>query len=114
MQLNHDHFPVLIFLVLFLGIAAVLLFIFSPTPPSAGSNISIDISVDKECTEGDTKNCVLDGCDGLIYCNDGKWSNCFIEKVCKPGSQKGCFEGCFGGYMTCNECGNGYEDCIYE
>ncbi|MCM8831426.1 MAG: hypothetical protein NC918_04475 [Candidatus Omnitrophica bacterium] len=68
----------------------------------------------KECLQGEKKNCYLDdGCKGEQICIDGSWSECYLKKICQPNKKIPCnLDGCSFGYKTCNECGDGWSECL--
>jgi len=70
---------------------------------------------EKECLEGEVKNCTYQNCPGKMICEGGKFSSCVIaQKICKSGDKVGCLiDGCKFGYRICNECGQ-YGECIIK
>ncbi len=105
------------FLVFFLISTLAYVFIYSPalSLPKSESTSSIEThSYEKKivCTDGANFSCMLGPCDGIRTCKKGQWSECYIIKVCFPGSNTSCNEnGCAVGHKTCNECGTGYGEC---
>lgn len=70
-----------------------------------------------DCIEGYEKDCITDnGCDGKIYCKDGKWTSCYKNKViCVPGSKTTCpLTSCLSGIKICNECGTDWGKCTTQ
>lgn len=69
--------------------------------------------LERECTGNETRDCIINGCDGYQPCRDGRFAACRKNKrVCKPGIKIGCsLDKCRFGYKTCNECGTGYGPC---
>lgn len=67
-----------------------------------------------ECSAGEARNCTLNGCPGTQKCYNGAYSSCVLpKKTCVPGRKIGCSsDSCKFGYMTCNECGTGYGECL--
>ena len=66
-----------------------------------------------ECTGGAKKICVTaDGCDGEMLCIGGKWSDCNVRSVCRPGRVAPCpLDSCSFGLRTCNACGDSWSPC---
>ncbi|MFA5381773.1 MAG: hypothetical protein WC356_01310 [Candidatus Micrarchaeia archaeon] len=67
-----------------------------------------------ECFENETKDCItINNCDGVIYCRNGKWTNCYKNKViCVPNSSTTCaLTPCSAGIKICNECGTEWGEC---
>jgi hypothetical protein len=86
----------------------------SITAEGEGCTSSRAITVlERECTGNETRDCIVNGCDGYQPCRDGRFAACRKNKrVCKPGTRIGCsLDRCRFGYKTCNECGTGYGPC---
>ncbi len=67
----------------------------------------------KECSGGDTRNCMKGPCEGTQSCADGRWGTCIVERICEPGEAVPCAKnGCASAYKICNDCGTGYSECI--
>lgn len=68
----------------------------------------------RECSGNQSAPCAVQGCEGVRYCIDGKYSEeCSLpKKVCMPGEKIGCStDGCKFGHATCNPCGSGFGNC---
>jgi len=68
----------------------------------------------RECSDGDNRTCIVNGCDGKMLCVGGTFSACALnEHICQPGSRIGCVvDGCRPGYTYCNACGTGFGPCL--
>ncbi len=67
----------------------------------------------KECSGGETRNCMKGPCEGTQSCADGRWGTCIVERICEPGEAVPCAKnGCASAYKICNDCGTGYSECI--
>ncbi len=79
--------------------------------PLIENNTTIELS---ECLEGEEKECITENnCDGTQYCNNGKWTNCYKNKVvCIPGKEYTCaLTPCLSGKKICNNCGTNWGPC---
>lgn len=68
----------------------------------------------EECQNGAEEICYTKkGCRGKRICISGIWSECYENKICQPGKKVICLlDGCNFGYKTCNECGDGWSECL--
>ncbi|MCC7552734.1 hypothetical protein KO317_03670 [Candidatus Micrarchaeota archaeon] len=79
--------------------------------PLIENNTKIELS---RCLEGEEKECITEyNCDGTQYCKNGKWTNCYKNKVvCIPSKEYTCaLTPCLSGTKVCNDCGTGWEKC---
>ena len=69
-----------------------------------------------ECSDGQVRQCISDGCAGNETCFGGNWGGCALPwKICSPGQEIGCsLDGCHFGYSVCNRCGSGFGPCMPE
>ena len=104
--------PFVFLLLFFLLLLAFAVFFLIPADGS--SSIKLPIQSSSSCDEGAQEPCSVNLCGGYKKCQDGKWSRCIIEQVCTPNSRANCVEfSCSVGYKLCNECGTGYNECVY-
>lgn len=101
-----------VFVLVLISLSLLYFFLTIPKPPSSSPVVK---NISYECEEGEIKDCItLDGCEGTIQCNNGKWGDCVVPKICVPGSKLKCMEGCLVGYKECNECGTAYLGCVFS
>ena len=87
---------------------------------AAGGNCSVSVPVQvasgskKECNDGQTQACKLNGCSGTRTCFGGIWDVCQLPyRKCMPGARIGCaLNSCSFGYSTCDKCGAGWGPCL--
>ncbi|MEM3399330.1 MAG: hypothetical protein QXP42_00710 [Candidatus Micrarchaeia archaeon] len=67
-----------------------------------------------ECSEGVVAPCIDSlGCSGTRTCRNGRWTACYVRRICTPGEEVGCMmpDGCSFGKKVCNECGTDFGPC---
>lgn len=109
----------LISLILVFFLLSTIVYVFYYVPSlslqKASGNYQVNDSISEKksvCTDGQDTTCKTGSCDGIKTCKSGQWTECFLVKVCLPGTNTSCNEnGCAVGYKTCNDCGTGYGEC---
>ncbi len=106
------YLPLFVFFLLLFSIGYFIISIPSNSTKDLTSNSILSIP---ECEEGESKTCeTIEGCAGEKFCNKGKFGNCIVPQICKPGSSLECRDNCYVGSKLCNDCGTAYLECSFS
>lgn len=106
--------PVFLFLIL-IGVIGYSFMAMPDSKPSASVSFNSKFQPSQQvqqCENGESKTCMSGTCQGTSECAGGKWTMCYVKKICIPDTNSSCGDsGCADGYKVCNECGTGYGPC---